>query len=112
MAQITGYVCDICHQFSLNRDSWLKVSSYADKDAAHIDVCGNKCLSKLAKERAEAAGETLSKQRERRIHSVDHKVEVVESALEHGVGVTAKKFDLSASLIRRWIHLYESGELK
>lgn len=106
MAQLTGYVCDICSTFSLTRDGWLKVSTFTEnRTDAGIDVCSNRCLSALAKERIAANGGGIGVGKSRRTHSDTYKAEVVALCKEEGHTVTsvARDLGLSQSMVWKWV---------
>jgi Transposase len=118
MAQMTGYVCDVCSIFSLSRDKWLKLTSFTDNRVSDtgFDICSNKCLVKIARTRlSENAGANgipgERSTRPRREHSTEFKADVVamvESG-EYTAHAAARKFNLSPSLVRNWCSQFSPG---
>ena len=53
MAQFSGYVCDVCEKIASKLDSWIQLSG-GPNTQGKIDVCSNKCLVKVARQRLEA----------------------------------------------------------
>lgn len=115
MAQITGYICDVCGVFATNRDRWMKVVPYADNRHAEagFDVCSNKCLVSLAKRRMEELGETEivapEGKRTRRQYSDEYKKEIAETVLSGVATVTevAKTEGLHRGLVTSWVEKYQ-----
>lgn len=105
MGQVTGYICDVCDRFAVQRDEWLKISSYADKDAAHIDVCSADCLVRLGQER----GGNVNKPK--RNHASDERILAVLAEAEATTPrQAANKFGLSEGTVYRWIRRYGSDD--
>jgi molecular chaperone DnaK (HSP70) len=105
MAQLTGYLCDVCEKFSIDRNGWLKVSSTADKDAKGFDICSNSCLIKLGQRRKTEMGETQNRIRNSKGRTPSHVIdEAVEYSLDHTVQETATKFNVPTSTVHQWRH--------
>jgi hypothetical protein len=107
MARVTGYECDVCKDFSSTQSDWVRLASYADKDNSGIDICSNRCLLTLAKERYAATRESEPRrrpQRERRVHSDEFKLEVLAYIEQgHSHFEAGRKFDISPGLARTWV---------
>jgi hypothetical protein len=65
MAKATGYFCDACKKFDTTNDTnppigWLRLSVRVDGQNPNdgFDLCSNKCLVALARERVKAERET------------------------------------------------------
>lgn len=106
MAQITGYLCDICEGFSLNRDGWVKVVPYTDGTTAaannQIDVCSANCLVRLGIDRGGSRAKVPAKTR--RPWSDDERREIVAFANANSVKAAVEKYSVDQSLIHRWRH--------
>lgn len=114
MSQIVGHLCDVCERFSVTRDGWLKVSSYADKNNAGIDVCGNDCLISLGKQRKQSGlGDLIpdvtsapAKKKRRSGYSEDVILEVLAYAQKHSVTHAQERFGIPYSTIYNWSNKY------
>lgn len=114
MAQMTGYVCDICSTFTTNRDRWLKVSSFTDNRVTDTgwDICSNKCLVNLGRTRlSEGAGANggTKPPKSRRNHSDEFKAEIAGyiNNDKRKVYEVGRAYNLSPSLVRRWADDFE-----
>lgn len=104
MAQITGYVCDVCETFSLKRDGWLKVTPYVQGDnpgSGGIDVCSNRCLIRLGKERDGQEPKPPRQPRPGR-YSEELRLEILAYADDTSIPTAAAKYNLPPSTIYRW----------
>ena len=100
MAQLTGYLCDVCEKFSVDRQGWLKVQTAADRDAKGFDICSNTCLIKLGQRRRAEMNEKPTRQR----HFVtgEFKNEVMKYYTDHTAGETADKFGISTNMVYKY----------
>lgn len=84
MTAITGYKCDICGSFGLERKGWMKLEIHETRpnDPGFQDICSNRCLANLAVARlrdidGEEFIEGERKERRRRVYSDETKQLVV-----------------------------------
>ena len=110
MAQMTGYVCDVCERFALKKENWIALTGGPNTQGS-IDICSNKCLVKIARLRLESEKDLngeVSPVRPRKLTSTskafndDQKLAIVEEALENGVKATAEFHGLPWQAVARW----------
>lgn len=110
MAQMSGYICDVCEKFTLKMDAWMQLSG-GPNTSGKIDICSNKCLVKIARQRLEAEKDLNGEPKKVRApqlsarskaFSDDQKLAIVQEALENGVKVTAEFHDLPWQTVARW----------
>jgi hypothetical protein len=112
MSQFVGYVCDVCGTISDDRSVWLRLNTIAtgtgDKG---WDICSNKCLATIARNRAEAAGELLgsSTRTYAKRRSDEEKLEIVLFANEHGASAAFNKYGVAGSTIKGWQTKFEKA---
>jgi hypothetical protein len=105
MAQFTGYECDVCHVASRDKAGWMHLSTHAQTPGAKgsgWDICGNKCLLKLARERTAEARTDRADGRGRHIPD-EEKQAIIDFALEHDEASAAEKFGCSVRSVQRWL---------
>lgn len=110
MADVTGKICDVCDRFAVTKEGWMKLQPLADKDAKGFDICSNRCLLKLAKERAKESGESVP--RGPGTFTDQFKMQVVEHAMATTPTQAAVQHGVDVRNVRRWIEAYNEGTLK
>ena len=110
MAQMTGYVCDVCEKFALKKENWIALTGGPNTQGS-IDICSNRCLVKIARLRLDAEKEMQATDptngnkapyNRNTKFTDDQKLEIVAEAMEHGVKATAEAHGLHWQAVARW----------
>lgn len=104
MAQVTGFVCDICKTYTEDKSTWLRLNTNATtpgERGSGWDICSNRCLIKLGRDRAQADGPPKSV-RTRRSYEPEFRREVGEHALNTSPREAAEKYDVDIKNVYRW----------
>lgn len=108
MAQVTGYVCDVCKNYTEDKSRWLHLTANASAPGDKgWDICSNKCLVNLARERMEASGEASG----RKSFTDEQKLEVVLYAEEHGYKAAGERFGIHPVTVGTWVRKFRSNEM-
>lgn len=116
MAKKTGYECDVCKNFSTNREGWVTVTPHATGVGdSEFDVCSADCIVRFGVERGGAVGKraktgtSVLAGKPAKRYDDDLKLSVAAYADEHGDSAAADKFGVSYDSARRWREALKEG---